>query len=332
MGSKISNIEFVLAKKELDNNYFKDKFPDYDFEKFEKKVGIKKRYICEENESTLTLAVSAVNKLLKKTPFLRSEIDFIILCTQSPEFPLPTTACIVQKKCNLKTSIGALDINLGCSGYTYGISLAKGLIESGQSKKVLLVTSETYSKYINKDDLINQLIFGDAASATIIEYSKENKIGNSIFGTDGSGFDKLIVRNNFFNKQDNPEQKKYSGKNIYTDNNLFMDGSCVFNFTLERIPLLLNQVLQKNNLSDDDIDQYILHQANKFLLKNVIRKSNLDMSKLFFELENNGNTVSSSIPIALYSYLKDKKSRKLENILLAGFGVGLSWSGITIKI
>ena len=111
-----------------------------------------------------------------------------------------------------------------------------------------------------------------------------------------------------------------------------MDGSCVFNFTLERIPSLLNQVLQKNNLSDDDIDQYILHQANKFLLKNVIRKSNLDMSKLFFELENNGNTVSSSIPIALYSYLKDKKSSKLENILLAGFGVGLSWSGITIKI
>ena len=179
---------------------------------------------------------------------------------------------------------------------------------------------------------INQLIFGDAASATIIEYSKVNKIGNSVFGTDGSGFDKLIVKNNFFNKQDNPQEKKYSGKNIYTDNNIYMDGSCVFNFTLERIPTLLNQVLQKNNLSDDDIDQYILHQANKFLLKNVIKKSNLEKSKLFFELENNGNTVSSSIPIALYSYLKNKKSSKLENILLAGFGVGLSWSGITIKI
>ena len=214
MGSKISNIEFVLAKKELKNSYFKNKFPNYDFEKFEKKVGIKKRFICDENESTLTLAISVVNKLLKKNPNLKSEIDFIILCTQSPEFPLPTTACIIQEKCNLKTSIGALDINLGCSGYTYGISLAKGLIESGQSKKVLLVTSETYSKYINNKDLIKQLIFGDAASATIIEYSEENKIGESVFGTDGSGFQDLIVKNNYFTKQASPKEKKYSQKKL----------------------------------------------------------------------------------------------------------------------
>ena len=326
MGSKISNIEYVLGQNKIDNDSFKDRFPDYDFARFEKKVGIKTRYICSENESTLTLAISAVDKLLEKTPALRADIDFVILCTQSPEFPLPTTACLVQERCNLSTNIGALDINLGCSGYTYGISLAKGLVESGQSKKVLLITAETYSKYINKDDLINQLIFGDAASATIIEYSKENKIGKSVFGTDGSGFDKLIVRNNFFSKLQSPEIKTYSGKNRYTDNNLYMDGSCVFNFTLERIPLLLNEVLQKNSLMDGDVDKYVLHQANKFLLKSVIKKSGLNSEKLFFELENNGNTVSSSIPIALHSYLANRKRGKLENILLAGFGVGLSWS------
>lgn len=331
MGAEIKNIEFVLPSIELKNKIFSESNSEYDFNKFEKIVGIKSRFVCSKNESTLTLAVEAVNKLIENNSIDKKEIDFVILCTQSPEYLLPTTACMIQEKCGLNTNLGALDINLGCSGYTYGLSLSKALITSKQAKNIILITSETYSKYLNKNDLVNRLIFGDAASATLIsETNEDDGVGEFVFGTDGSGFDKLIVRNNYFNKEIKPQTKVYSKKNVYTDNDLYMDGSEVFNFTLERIPTLVKDIMLKNSILDEDIDQYIFHQANKFLIKSVATKSKINNKNLFFNMENYGNTVSSTIPIALKEY--SEKINKTEKILIAGFGVGLSWSGTIINL
>lgn len=329
MGCKIQNIEFVLGSKKISNLDLHNLNPSYNFDKFEKKVGINYRY-NEINGNVITLAKKSINKLLNKIEIDKSEIDYLIFCTQSPEYLIPTNACVLQNECGLSTNTGAVDINLGCSGYTYGLSLAKALIESNQADNVLLVTSETYSRYINKKDLVNRLIFSDASTSSLISRSESNDIGLFQFGTDGSGFDKLIVKNNYFTKQLNPDTKSYGNNNYYTDNDLFMNGPEVFNFTLKQVPNLIKNVLLKNNKEINEIDKIVLHQANKFLLKAIAKKSTIDFEKFFINLESYGNTVSNTIPIALKEFSKNIEDYK--SVLLGGFGVGLSWSGCVINV
>ncbi|HCA07570.1 ketoacyl-ACP synthase III [Chryseobacterium sp.] len=328
MGSEILGIEYVFPKKKVTNEDLSSQFPDYDFSKFQKKVGISERYVVEE-ETALDLAIGACEKLFER--FDRSQIDFVLYCSQSPEYFLPSTACILQDKIGLGKNTGALDFNLGCSGYTYGISIAKSLIESGQCKNVLLVTSETYSKYINEKDMSNKAIFGDAASASIIGTSSESKIFDFLFGTDGSGYKKLIVKNgaskNSYNT--NAEEKIYGSGNTYTDNDLFMDGPEIFNFTLESIPNFVEEVLAKNKVEKQDIHQFIYHQANAFLLDTLRKRSKIEKENFFINMHG-GNTVSNTIPIALKEYSKTIEEK--QKIALIGFGVGLSWSGGIIEI
>ncbi|TDP00900.1 ketoacyl-ACP synthase III [Flavobacterium sp. 245] len=331
MGMFIKAIEYVYAKNKITNNYLQKRFPDYDFSKFEEKVGIKNRYWVDENETAFDLAVKACEKLFQNHD--RQEIDYILYCTQSPEYFLPTTACILQNKLGIKKSIGALDFNLGCSGYTYGVSLAKGLISSGQVKNVLLVTAETYSKYLHPNDRSNRSIFGDAAAATLISYSNEEEnIGNFLFGTDGSGYDKLIVKNGCSRFRYDPDSPEiiYGTDNSYTDNHLYMNGPDVFNFTNEVVPNFTKEIVELNNLSLDNIDQFVFHQANAYMLNFMRKRLKISSDNFFIDLEDGGNTVSCTIPIALkkYSELINKET----TIIIVGFGVGLSWSGGLIKI
>lgn len=330
MGSKIQAIEYVLPDKEITNAYLQNKYPSYDFKKFEDKVGIKSRFVVEE-ETALDLATKACEKLLNKLKS-RNEIDFILYCTQSPEYILPTTACILQDRLGLRTDIGALDFNLGCSGYTYGLSLAKGLIESKQAKKILLVTADTYSKYIHEDDRTNQSIFGDAATATLVVETDENKIGSFLKGTDGKGYDKLIVRNGAGrNKYDSScLVKEYGQDNKYTDNHLYMNGPDIFDFTSREIPGFTKKVIDANNLNIEDVDQFIFHQANAFMLNFMRKRLKVKSDKFYIDLKEKGNTVSSTIPIALKDFTKT--ITKSHSIILVGFGVGLSWSGGLITV
>jgi 3-oxoacyl-[acyl-carrier-protein] synthase III len=328
MGSEILGIEYVFPDKKVTNEDLSSQFPDYDFSKFQKKVGISERYVVEE-ETALDLAIKACEKLFQR--FDKNKIDFILYCSQSPEYFLPSTACILQDKIGVSKNTGAFDFNLGCSGYTYGISIAKSLIESKQCKNVLLVTSETYSRYINEKDMSNKAIFGDAASATLIGDSSESKIFDFLFGTDGSGYKKLIVRNGASknNYNANAEEKVYGSGNSYTDNNLFMDGPEIFNFTLESIPGFVEEVLEKNKLEKQDIDQFIYHQANAFLLDTLRKRSKIEKDNFFINMHG-GNTVSSTIPIALKEYSQTIENK--QKIALIGFGVGLSWSGGIVEI
>ncbi|MCC8424865.1 3-oxoacyl-ACP synthase III family protein [Mucilaginibacter sp. UR6-11] len=332
MGSKITAIEYCFPEKELTNDDLSIEFPDYDFSKVEKKIGVKVRYIAGQNETALDLAIRASLKLLEKID--KSEIDFILYCTQSPEYKLPTTACILQDKLGLKTNIGALDFNLGCSGFTYGVSMAKALINSKQASNVLLITAETYSKYLNVLDRSNRSIFGDAATATLISYSDEEMIGNCLFGTDGSGYDKLIIKNGGSKNEFsfNPERISYGSGNCYTDNELYMNGPDVFNFTIDKIPPFSEELLKVNNCEKETIDQYIFHQANAFMLNSLRKKMCVDTDKFYIDLNEGGNTVSSTIPIALKKYSLLNLDDNEQNIMIVGFGVGLSWSGGVIKI
>lgn len=331
MGAKIECIEFYYPENLITNDDLQKEFPDYDFSKFEQKIGIKNRYVSAKNQTALDLAIQASEKLFKY--FDKSKIDYILYCTQSPEYFLPTTACILQHRLDLRIDIGALDFNLGCSGYTYGLSLAKSLIVSGQANNVLLVTAETYSKYLNPLDKSNRAIFGDASAATVVSYSEEDCISEFVFGTDGSGADKLIVKNGASKYQFdvNAIEKKYGTNNQYSDNNLYMDGPEIFNFTIETVPKLIQEIECKNKIQRADINQFILHQANSFMLNSIRKNLKIEPEKFFINLYDGGNTVSCTIPIALKKYSQNNFIGQ-QNIILAGFGVGLSWSGGLIKI
>ena len=331
MNAYIKAISYYLPEKILTNEELVADFPEWSVEKVASKIGIRKRHTVKEDECASDLAVCAAEKLFTEHKIDKSEVDFILLCTQSPDYFLPTTACLLQDRLGLPTSIGALDFNLGCSGWVYGLSLAKGLIIGGIAKNVLLITAETYSRHLHPKDKGNRTIFGDASAATLISTDGFASIGNFSLGTDGRGGDNLIVRTGalrnsekandlYFDESNNPKSSDY----------LFMNGTEIFNFTLSAVPLLVDDTLKKNSLIKEDIDLFIFHQANKYMMNFLRKKIKIDEDKFFFYLENVGNTVSSTIPIALYEARQEHKIKG--SILVAGFGVGYSWAGCVLKI
>ena len=331
MKSFIKAISYYLPENILSNEILNTEFPEWTVDKISSKTGIFERHIAGENEYAGDMALIVAKKLFDEWHINPETIDFILYCTQSPDYFLPTTACILQNKLGLHTSVGALDFNLGCSGYVYGLSLAKGLVMSNSAKNILLITSETYSKFINPKDKSNRTIFGDAASATLI--SSESgfaEIGNFSFGTDGSGADFLVVKNGGIRNREMVGENVFEdGNYLRNDNNLFMDGKAIFNFSAQAVPILVNDTLAKNDCGLDNIDLFVFHQANRYMLNFIRKKINIPEEKFYLYLEKCGNTVSSTIPIALYNANTDSKLNG--NILLAGFGVGLSWAGVILK-
>ncbi|MCK5508222.1 MAG: ketoacyl-ACP synthase III [Desulfobacterales bacterium] len=332
MCAKILDIEYYLPKGVLTNSHLEKKFSDYSAQQIEKKVGIKQRHIVSEDETALDLACNAGKKILQN--YDKNLIDFVLLCTQSPDYYLPTSACILQDRLGLRTDIGALDFNLGCSGFIYGLSLSKGLINSGIATNILLITSETYSKHIHTKDRSSLSIFGDGAAAIIITKSEKEQLFDFVLGTDGKGYKNLIVPNGGMRcrYQENAEEKVDQSGSIRTDNNLFMNGPEIFNFTIKKVPAVVSNVLEKNNLNLNNIDFVIFHQANSYILEHLRKKIKIPKEKFYINLENTGNTVSATIPIALKDCLDKKLINKGELILLVGFGVGYSWGGTIIEI
>ncbi|NCD09790.1 MAG: ketoacyl-ACP synthase III [Negativicutes bacterium] len=322
MNCAISKISYYLPEKTINNQDFATIFKKWDADQIEKKVGITQRHIAAENETALDMAVKAAEKLFES--YNRKKVDFILFCTQSPDYRLPTSACIIQEQLKLRKNIGALDFNLGCSGYIYGLSLAKGLIATGAAQTVLLLTAETYSKYMHMDDKVNRTIFGDAATATIIEISDSGSIGEFVFGTDGTGFDKLIIRNGGAR---NP---------IITWEDpgawLYMDGPEIFNFTIATVPSMFKEVVRRNGEIVESLDYVIFHQANALMLNFLRKASEIPKEKFYLNMRETGNTVSNTIPIALANCVKQSHVMSGNKVVLLGFGVGLSWAGTVIEI
>jgi 3-oxoacyl-[acyl-carrier-protein] synthase-3 len=327
----INSIAYYLPEKKLSNDELSTQFPEWNVEKISSKTGIANRHISADDEFASDMAISAAKLLFAKENIKIEDIDFLIFCTQSPDYLLPTTACILQDRLGLN-KVGAFDFNLGCSGYVYGLAIAKGLIASKVASNILFITSETYSKFINDKDKSNRTIFGDAASATLITKEKGLcEIGDFELGSDGSGYDNLIVRGSGIKgkiNSDNIEKIDDFG-NIHSDDDLYMNGPEIFNFTGASVPNLIQSYLAKINLEIETVDFFIFHQANKFMLNYLRKKSKIPSDKFILEMENCGNTVSSSIPIALSETLKKSKIIGGNKVLLSGFGVGYSW-GATI--
>jgi len=335
MKANIKAISYYLPEAVLSNDLINQEFPEWEIEKISSKTGINSRHISAGNEFSSDMAVKAAEKLFAEHNIDRSTIDYLLFCTQSPDYFLPTTACIIQDKLGLNTSIGALDFNLGCSGFVYGLSLAKGLIAGEMAKNILLITAETYSKFIHPKDKSNKTIFGDAAAATLISSEKGFcTLGNFVFGTDGKGAGNLIVKQGgmrFPVSNENEDIVDEFG-NVRNDKNLYMNGAEIFNFTGEFVPKLTEAILEKSNLSKENIDLFIFHQANKYMLNHLRKKIKIPEDKFFIAMEDCGNTVSSTIPIALYAAQKQGRLIESKNLVLAGFGVGYSWAACNLKI
>jgi 3-oxoacyl-[acyl-carrier-protein] synthase-3 len=321
----IFDIAYYLPSNQLSNSELETMFPEWSMDKIEQKTGIKNRHIASKDEFASDLAVKAAQRLFENKLINKDGIDFILYCTQSPDYFLPTTACILQERLGLSNKCGALDYNLGCSGYVYGLALSKGLILSGVAKSVLLITSETYSKYINKNDKVNRTIFGDAASATLVSTKGFAEILDFELGTDGRGAQNLIVKNGASRFSNGIQDEMGEAENL--ECSLYMNGPEIFSFTAESVPNLIMESLNKNSLKESDINMYVFHQANKFMLEFLKKIINISDEKFFTFYENIGNTVSSTIPIALSEAIKENKLSG--NVLIAGFGVGYSW-GSTI--
>lgn len=328
----IKDIAYYLPEKVVTNEDIVRDFPEWSVEKIASKVGVHQRHVAAADETAADLAVKAAQSLFKQGKCGPQEVDFVLFCTQSPDYFLPTSACIIQKRLGLRTDIGALDFNLGCSGYVYGLALAKGLVVSGMAANVLLLTGETYNKHLHPKDKGNRTIFGDAASATLVGTDGIAEIGKFSLGTDGSGADNLIIKSGgmrcpkrqddlHFDENNNPVSSDY----------LYMNGSEIFTFTLDNVPPLIADTLSRNGVEKDEADLYVFHQANKYMLDFLRKKIRIAPERFYYCLSEYGNTVSNTIPIALSNALQDGSLTKGMKVVIAGFGVGYSWGGCLLR-
>lgn len=333
----IKKIAYHLPPLTVTNEQLSAEFPEWPVEKIEAKTGITERHIAGPGECSSDLAYAAACKLFE-AGMAPSSIDCLILCTQSPDYALPATACVLQDRLGLPVSALAFDINQGCSGFVYGLGIAKGLLETGQAQRALLLTAETYSKFVHPADRSVRTIFGDGAAATLIDVASDGEdagmIGPFVWGTDGRGANNLIVRAGGFRTPRSRETAvpvvDESG-NIRTSEHLFMDGPEIFDFTLRTVPGAVRTLLDNAGYSAEDIGMFVFHQANQYMLEALRRKLALPVEKMFICIRHCGNTVSSTIPIALFHAVSEGRVRPGDLIMVAGFGVGYSWGAALVR-
>ena len=328
----IKAITYYLPQKVVTNEELLKEFPEWSVDKVAQKVGIDSRHVAAEDETAGDMAEKAARKLFDEYQIDPKSIDFLMLCTQSPDYFLPSTACVLQDRLGIPTSSGAFDYNLGCSGCIYGMAMAKGLITTGIAKNILLLTAETYNKYLHPSDKSNRSIFGDGAAACLISTDGFAEIGEFSLGTDGSGANNLIV------KTGAARQNAVTGKyvedeegHIWYDDYLYMNGGAIFNFTLDAVPAMMKEILEKNNLEKDQVDYYVFHQANKFMLNTIRKVCVLPKEKFYVNLLTTGNTVSSTILIGLKDCIDNQTIKVGDKVMISGFGVGLSWGGTVLS-
>lgn len=331
MEAFIKAISYYLPERVITNEDLVKEFPEWTVDKIAGKIGVNERHIAADDETAGDMAISAANKLFEEFNYDRDQIDFVLLCTQSPDFFLPSTACVIQHRLGLRATCGAFDMDLGCSGYEYALATAKGFVIAGIAKNILVLTSETYTKHLHPKDKGNRTIFGDGASATLVSTEGFARILDFSLGTDGSGYEYLIEKTGAWRERfpKNDLVFNESGTPLSSDY-LFMDGKGIFDFSSDAVPVLVEDVLRKNKLELADIDLFVFHQANKYMINYLRKLLGIEKDRFFIYLEKVGNTVSSTIPIALVE--AEKQGLIHGKVMLVGFGVGLSYGATIIDV
>lgn len=326
--AQIGPITVHLPEKVETNEELQKAFPRWDLTLIQEKTGIHQRHVAAEGETSSDLAVAASEKLFAEHQIDPKSIDFVLFCTQTPDYPLPTTSCLIQDRLGLPTHCGAVDFNLGCSGFVYGLAIADGLIQSGAASRILFLTAETYTKYIDADDRSLRTIFGDAAAATLITAGETPSLSGFKFGSDGSGADMLLVGDGGARLAGDAIQPRHRKR---WKSRLYMDGPSLINFTVDAVPRLIDQILESQQLTDADISMYLMHQATWKMLDQMRTRMGVEPERLPIELADVGNTVSCTLPILINQLRKTGRIDRESVNMLVGFGVGLSWAGCLWK-
>jgi 3-oxoacyl-[acyl-carrier-protein] synthase-3 len=323
------DIEYYLPEQVVKNSFFRENFPEWKIDQTEKRTGVFERRIAHDDQTGYDLALIATKNLLNKHPSLIDRIDAIIFCTQSPDYVMPSNVFLLQRDLGLKNNILAFDYNLACSGYIYGLLMASSFIKAGVTKNVLLVTADTYSKYLEENDRSTRMLFGDGASASWIgnasQYEADPLIGSFEdfqCASDGKGWDKFIVKSG-----GNRQPFSSKAESGYNDK-IHMDGLQILNLVNDRVIKQIFELLYKNDLEAEQIDQFFLHQASRLALESIGKKLKVADDKIFSNIGAIGNTVSSSIPILIKDYFSQTTLPKGSRLLLCGFGVGFSWGSL----
>jgi 3-oxoacyl-[acyl-carrier-protein] synthase-3 len=325
-GAEVAGIVSCVPRRLVGNQYFADKFGEGTVADVEKMIGVGSRRWVDSETTTADLCAEAGRVLLAKLGWDPQSIDAVIFVSQTPDYRLPATACMLQNRLGLPVSCLAFDVNLGCSGYPYALWLGMSMIQAGAASRVLLAVGDTISKIVDPDDRATAMLFGDAGTMTALQASKGSAQSYFMLGTDGRGAENLIVPEGAFKGRSADERLK--GKNTTC---LYMDGGEIFNFTLKSIPPLVADLMDFSGNSIDSVDFFLFHQANHFMLKHLAKKSKIPLDRFPINIDRYGNTSSASIPLLMTSDLEVLKSKR-HSIALFGFGVGYSWGAANIAI
>lgn len=335
MSAAIQSIAFFLPETRLSNEMLAAEFPGVSAEAIYKQSGIRHRHIADDSLTPADLAVDAAKALFSRQPDLQPEqIDALLYCTEGLDYKAPATACLLHHRLGLKPACLGLDIPAGCTGFVNGLMVAQGLVGRNGIHNVLLLTAEITSKVIGRDDLHLRMLFGDGACATLVGEADRDRLGHFVFGTDGSGAGALWVERSGMREPADIawlEQQRHNPNGL-KNGRMIMKGDELLHFALTHVPALIADTLVANHLREEDIDLFVFHQASGIILRSLRRKCRIPEEKFFLYLEDCGNTVSSSIPLALCHAARQDRIRRGSKIMLVGFGVGLSWAATVIEI
>lgn len=298
-------------------------------------TGVKARHVVPPGMCTSDLCVAAAERLLARLGWERSTIDLLIFVTQTPDYVLPATACSLHGRLGLAKHCAAFDVNLGCSGYVYGLSLAGTHLQTGAASRVLLLVGDTISKVVSPQDRSVAYLFGDAGTATALERSDGAPKMHFVTGSDGSGAPHLQIPGGMFRAPSSEETRTlvaHEGGNVRSAEHLYMNGPEIFNFTIREVPAMIGAVLATAGWGMDEPDGFVLHQANRFMLDYLAKRMKLPADRVVLALENFGNTSSASIPLALCERLPHRLAQGPAKLVLAGFGVGFSWAAAAVEM
>ncbi|MFZ6646246.1 ketoacyl-ACP synthase III [Undibacterium sp. TJN25] len=323
----VKGLVCAVPKEEIQNDAFYEKFGEAAVTDIVKMIGVHSRRKAHDDQTAADLCQSSAEALLNDLGWSRDSVDALIFVTQTPDYRLPATACALQGRLKLSKSCIAFDVNLGCSGYVYGLWLAAKLLDSQSVKRVLLLAGETPSKIIDPNDRATALLFGDAGSATALEFDEDAEDAHFILGTDGGGERHLMIAEGASKKYNDDDPRL---KNTDTSR-LFMDGGEVFNFTLRSVPPLVNDLLAFSGRDKAEVNAFLFHQANNFMLKHIIKKTKLPVERAPINIDRFGNTSSATIPLLITDQLPSIPGNG-GPVAMIGFGVGYSWSAALVDL
>jgi 3-oxoacyl-[acyl-carrier-protein] synthase-3 len=327
-GARIAGVISALPPREVGNATFVERFGEDSVRDVVKMVGVERRYWVDDGTTTADLCLRAACVLLERLEWPAASVSALVFVTQTPDYRLPATACSLHGRLGLAPSCASFDVNLGCSGYTYGLWLAMTLAAAAPGSRVLLLVGDTISRTVDPQDRATALLFGDAGTATAVESGVDGASASFVLGTDGAGARNLMIPEGAYRTEDGTDTR-LAGRDLGC---LFMDGAEIFNFTLKAVPGLVQQTLAAAGVEASAVDAFLLHQANVFMLRHLAKKMKLPADRVPLNIDRYGNTSSASIPLLITTDVAPLVSGRSARLAMAGFGVGYSWASALLDV